>query len=137
LHFLKLRVDAHAQWEIQEYGRVMAGMLKKVAPFSYEAWIDYDVCGARLSRMELDALRRLVEVTDGGVAARQVKSLDEPTLAELGLSKREIGEFRAKLSVAQPPDFELDLSSALSGETFAARFAQAVPKLDKPPQDGD
>jgi thymidylate synthase (FAD) len=37
LHFLTLRVDAHAQWEIQEYGRVMAGMLKRVAPLSYEA----------------------------------------------------------------------------------------------------
>ena len=60
LHFLKLRVDSHAQWEIQEYGRVMAGMLKRVAPLSYEAWIDYDVCGARVSRMELDALRKLV-----------------------------------------------------------------------------
>ena len=24
----------------------MAGMLKRVAPLSYEAWIDYDVCGA-------------------------------------------------------------------------------------------
>ncbi|MEO5768704.1 MAG: FAD-dependent thymidylate synthase, partial [Polyangia bacterium] len=51
LHFLTLRVDGHAQWEIQEFGRVMAGMLKRVAPLSYEAWIDYDVCGAPLSRM--------------------------------------------------------------------------------------
>ena len=55
LHFLTLRVDAHAQWEIQEYGRVMAGMLKRVAPLSYEAWIDYDVCGAHLSRAELES----------------------------------------------------------------------------------
>ena len=65
LHFLTLRVDTHAQWEIQEFGRVMAGMLKRVAPLSYEAWIDYDVCGAPLSRMELDALRACVEVKDG------------------------------------------------------------------------
>jgi thymidylate synthase (FAD) len=43
LHFLTLRVDAHAQWEIQEFGRVMAGMLKRVAPLKYEDWIDYDV----------------------------------------------------------------------------------------------
>src|SRR4029450_6713162 len=49
LHFLTLRVDPRAQWEIQEYGKVMAGMLKRVAPLSYEAWIDYDVRGARLS----------------------------------------------------------------------------------------
>src|SRR5882724_7730032 len=70
LHFLKLRVDHHAQWEIQEYGRVMAGMLKRVAPLSYEAWIDYDVCGNRVSRMDLDALRRLVKV-DGEVLRAQ------------------------------------------------------------------
>ena len=137
LHFLKLRVDAHAQWEIQEYGRVMAGMLKKVAPLSYEAWIDYDVCGARLSRMELEALRRLVEVSEAGVGARQVQGLDVRALSDLGLSKREITEFILKLSPAEPPDFELDPSRALSGETFAARFAEAVPKLDKPPEDGD
>ena len=58
LHFLTLRVDAHAQWEIQEFGRVMAGMLKRVAPLSYEAWIDYDVCGTHLSRGELDVAAR-------------------------------------------------------------------------------
>src|SRR4029078_501258 len=62
LHFLKLRVDRHAQWEIQEYGRVLAGMLKRVAPHSYEAWIDYDVCGAHVSRAELSAIRALVGV---------------------------------------------------------------------------
>ena len=32
----------------------MAGMLKRVAPLSYEAWIDYDVCGTQLSRAEMD-----------------------------------------------------------------------------------
>ena len=70
LHFLTLRVDTHAQWEIQEYGRVMAGMLKRVAPLSYEAWIDYDVCGAHVSRAELDALRALVKVESDGLGGR-------------------------------------------------------------------
>ena len=69
LHFLTLRVDTHAQWEIQEYGRVMAGMLKQVAPLSYEAWIDYDVCGTHLSRAELESLRALVKVEGDGLAA--------------------------------------------------------------------
>src|SRR5262249_18189251 len=59
LHFLTLRVDPHAQWEIQAFGQVMAGMLKRVAPLSYEAWIDYDVRGTHLSRMDLEALRAL------------------------------------------------------------------------------
>ncbi len=133
LHFLKLRVDSHAQWEIQEYGRVMAGMLKRVAPLSYEAWIDYDVCGTRMSRMELDALRRLVDAGEDSVAARNGGSLDSGALKELGLSKREVRELVEKLGPGERPDFELDVSKARSAEEFAERFARAVPNVDKPP----
>jgi thymidylate synthase (FAD) len=133
LHFLKLRVDQHAQWEIQEYGRVMAGMLKRVAPLSYEAWIDYDVCGDRLSRMELDALRKLVAGEGETLRARDGARLDFAALAECGLAKREAAELLAKLAAKRVPDFELDLSKASSAEVFAERFAQAVPKVDKTP----
>ncbi len=133
LHFLKLRVDSHAQWEIQEYGRVMAGMLKRVAPLSYEAWIDYDVCGDRVSRMELDTLRKLVSAEGDGLRARDGVTLDAAALAEGGLAKREAAELLAKLQPKPVPDFELDLSKASSAEVFAERFAQAVPKVDKKP----
>jgi thymidylate synthase (FAD) len=134
LHFLKLRVDAHAQWEIQEFGRVMAGMLKRVAPHSYEAWIDYDVCGARLSRMELDALRKLVRLGEGTLEPRQgATALGVAELEGAGLAKREIRELFDKLASTEVPDFELDLSTAQSAESFAERFAQAVPKVDKAP----
>jgi thymidylate synthase (FAD) len=135
LHFLKLRVDAHAQWEIQEYGRVMAGMLKRVAPLSYEAFIDYDVCGARLSRMELEALRRLVAVEGDGLKAKPNAAVEAPELETLGLSKREARELFDKLAASEAPDFELDLGKALPAEQFAARFAAAVPKVDKPPSE--
>ncbi len=70
LHFLTLRVDPHAQWEIQEFGRVMAAMVRRVAPLSYEAWIDYQVAGERLSRGEMAALSKLVAVEEDGIAAR-------------------------------------------------------------------
>jgi thymidylate synthase (FAD) len=133
LHFLKLRVDRHAQWEIQEYGRVMAGMLKRVAPLSYEAWIDYDVCGARLSRMELDALRKLIGVEGETLRATNGVSLAGADLDALGLAKREARELFEKLASGSVPDFELDLSKARKAEEFAARFADAVPKVDKPP----
>ena len=133
LHFLKLRVDSHAQWEIQEYGRVMAGMLKRVAPLSYEAWIDYDVCGDRMSRMELDTLRRLISAEGDGLSARSGVTLDAAALAENGLAKREAAELLLKLQPKAVPDFELDLSKASSAEVFAERFAQAVPKVDKKP----
>jgi thymidylate synthase (FAD) len=133
MHFLKLRVDHHAQWEIQEFGRVMAGMLKRVAPLSYEAWIDYDVCGNRVSRMDLDALRRLVKVEGEVLRARVGASLDAAALAEVGLAKREAAELLQKLEPRSVPDFELDLSRASSAEVFAERFAKAVPKVDKKP----
>ena len=134
LHFLKLRVDPHAQWEIQAYGRVMAGMLERVAPHSYEAWIDYDVCGARMSRMELDALRGLVRASSDGLqASGTAVSLSE--LTERGLSKREVEELIEKLTAQPVPSFSLDLSQAEPPEAFAERMARAVPKVDKTPAD--
>ena len=96
-------MDAHAQWEIQEYGRVMAGMLKRVAPLSYEAWIDYDVCGAHVSRAELEAMRALVGVDGDGLAAARAARLDRAALAGRGLAKREIDELLAKLAPAAAP----------------------------------
>ena len=136
LHFLTLRVDSHAQWEIQEFGRVMAGMLKRVAPLSYEAWIDYDVCGGHVSRMELEALRLLVAPDGQGGVKATAGGLDRGELAANGLSAREADELLAKLSPAAVPDFELDISQARSAEHFARRFADAVPRADKPPADG-
>ena len=136
LHFLTLRVDAHAQWEIQEYGRVMAGMLKRVAPLSYEAWIDYDVCGAHVTRAELSAIRALIgDEGDGERIGLQGKGarLDRAALETHGMAKREVDELLAKLApTAAPPDFELDVSSARSAEHFAERFAAAVPSGEKP-----
>ncbi len=132
LHFLTLRVDAHAQWEIQEYGRVMAGMLKRVAPLSYEAWIDYDVCGAHVSRAELSAIRALIGVEGDGLQGKGAR-LDRAALEAHGLAKREVDELLAKLAPAPaPPDFELDVASARSAEHFAERFASAVPSGEKP-----
>ena len=108
LHFLTLRVDAHAQWEIQEFGRVMAGMLKRVAPLSYEAWIDYDVCGTHVSRGELESLRALVKVENDGLTSVSGR-LDRAALGERNLSKREIDELFAKLAPSPAvPDFNLD-----------------------------
>jgi thymidylate synthase (FAD) len=129
LHFLSLRADPHAQWEIQEFARVMAGMVKRVAPLSFEAWMDYDLGGASLSRGELDALARLLEPEgEEGVSARKgAAGLGKAELTELGLSAREIQEFRSKLQPAPRPDFELDLARMRTAEEVAAEMEQAVP----------
>jgi len=127
LHFLRLRVDAHAQWEIREYGRVMAGMLERVAPLSYEAWVDYEVLGSRLTGAERAALSRLLTIGDDGVSARSGVSLDGDALKELGMSAREVREFLEKVGAPERPDFGLDLSRMRTAEDMAAHADAAVP----------
>ena len=132
LHFLALRCDPHAQYEIRAYARVMAGMLKRVAPLSFEAWVDYEHRGAHLSHGELEALRRLVQVEAGALAARPGGRVAAEELAALGLSKREAEELLAKLGPAPAAeDFDLDLSKARSAENFARLMEAAVPRVDR------
>lgn len=128
LHFLTLRVDPHAQWEIQEYGRKIAGMVKRVAPLSYQAWIDYQVMGARLSRGELEALSRLVEADEDGVVARPGASASNDELAALDLSPREVRELKTKLQPRPTPDFDLDVSTM---EDAAAMRASTMRDAEK------
>lgn len=132
LHFLRLRVDAHAQWEIQEYGKVIAGMVRCVVPISYEAWIDYEVCGARMSRMELDALRQLVVVSeDGTLRVRPGTQLNRQQLLALGLGSREINELFEKLLPTQVPSYEVNSGQGESPEVFEQRAAAAVPGCNR------
>ncbi len=135
MHFLKLRVDPHAQLEIRRYGEVMAGMMQRVAPLSYEAWLDYDVDGARLSRMEREALARLVEVGPEGLRVREGATLDAAALTALGLAPREQRELAEKLELRPPSRFELRLSDARPASAFEERFAAAVPKAERAPRD--
>jgi thymidylate synthase (FAD) len=131
LHFLTLRVDSHAQWEIQQFGKVMAGMLKRVAPLAYEAWIDYDVCGVHLSRMELDALRWLVGVEADELVAKDGRNFGKPSLLNRGLGHSEsmelLARFQGDISVRDVPDFDLNLAQAKDAAYFEAQAAAAVP----------
>jgi len=56
LHFISLRSDPHAQYEIRVYSDAMAESVKKVAPFAWEAYQDYVVNGMRFSRIEQNLL---------------------------------------------------------------------------------
>jgi thymidylate synthase (FAD) len=133
LHFLTLRVDPHAQYEIRAYAEVIAGMMERVAPLSYEAWLDYDLGGRPLSRGERRALARLLEANGEGVAARGDVRLGKADLEQMGLSGREIREFTAKLSPPLEAGFELDLSRMRSAEEVEAEMAKAVPAIEPRP----
>ena len=131
LHFLTLRVDEHAQYEIRAFAQVMAGMVKRVAPLTYEAWIDYDLCGAPFSRAEREALARLIAAGDGGIETLGDQRMGTDELEGLGLSTREIDEFRAKLRPGPVPDFELDLATMRPAAEVEAEMQAAVPQAER------
>ena len=58
LHFLALRCDSHAQWEIRVFADAMLERIKPIVPWTIEAWEDYhDHRGAiRLTKLEVDAM---------------------------------------------------------------------------------
>lgn len=127
LHFLSLRVDPRAQWEIRQFAQVIAAMVKRVAPISYEAWVDYDLESRPLTRAERDVLSRLVAAEDGGLAAREGATVSTEQMKEAGLSPREVRELAEKLEAPRRPDFELDLSAMRSADEVAEKMYQAVP----------
>jgi thymidylate synthase (FAD) len=86
-HFLRLRMDPHAQMEIKVYADIMGMMTEKVCPLAYEAFMDYGFNSAYFSGTELSILKEYLENFD----------LDVDQLHEKGLSKREARELLAKM----------------------------------------
>lgn len=60
LHFLALRMDSHAQWEIRQYANVIADMTRTVAPAAYKSFENHVLNGARFSGEELEVLRGIM-----------------------------------------------------------------------------
>ncbi len=59
-HFLGLRLDSHAQWEIRAYSQIMASIVKKVCPVAYEAFEDFVLNSTSFSRKERRAVAELL-----------------------------------------------------------------------------
>jgi thymidylate synthase (FAD) len=57
LHFLSLRMDAHAQQEIRDYATAMFALIQPIVPIAAEAFLDYQLGSMHLSRIEIDALK--------------------------------------------------------------------------------
>jgi len=84
LNFLSLRADSHAQYEIRAYADVMIQSLKKWAPITYEAFLDY-----RVGAMELSA--------KGKSIVKKMINGDNCKFEDSGLSKREWNELMESL----------------------------------------
>ncbi|HRS02363.1 MAG TPA: FAD-dependent thymidylate synthase [Bacteroidota bacterium] len=84
-HFLKLRMDTHAQYEIRAYADIIAEIIKQILPISYEAFEDYELNAIRFSKNELEVLADLIDkakltniqASDYGFTKSEWKELEE------------------------------------------------------------
>ena len=56
-HFLSLRMDPHAQLEIQVFARAMYELMKPIVPVSCEAFEDYRLDAMHLTKLEIESVR--------------------------------------------------------------------------------
>jgi thymidylate synthase (FAD) len=100
-HFLRLRMDAHAQYEIRAYAQVMFDIAKTVAPMACGSFEDHLVGGVRFSAKELELLRGiLTQYQAGQPEEHQGTSFDQALLSqalEAGFSQRDGERFVAKI----------------------------------------
>lgn len=59
-HFLGLRLDSHAQYEIRVYGEALATCAKAVAPIAWAAFEEYNLFAIKFSQEEAAQLRLLL-----------------------------------------------------------------------------
>ena len=57
-HFIRLRADPHAQYEIRVYADVLAAIVRDWVPFAWAAFEDFRMGGVSLSAKGVEVLRR-------------------------------------------------------------------------------
>lgn len=102
LHFLKLRLDKHAQYEIRVFAEAVFKLIQPVVPIATEAFTDYIFDGQtyanyQISRFELGELRDLLTYLYD-----LIPNIDKGIINSMkskGASKREIDEFLDKFQI--------------------------------------
>jgi thymidylate synthase (FAD) len=80
MHFLSLRADPHAQYEIRAYAEVILDTAKRWVPMTYDAFLEYRMNAATISATGIAVIRRLLageEVTQvqSGLSPREWREL--------------------------------------------------------------
>lgn len=87
-HFLRLRIDSHAQYEIRVFAEAIAELVKPFVPHAWEAFEDYVLNAHRMTAPELKVMKHLLG---------SMEFPSDEILAELGLKGREAVEFKDKM----------------------------------------
>ena len=102
LHFLALRMEAHAQQEIRDYARTIGeNIVRPLFPLVWEAFVDYSLESMFLTRLERELIARLAQRLAAAGRARATEedflAVQDPAWAELARC-RERDECREKIA---------------------------------------
>ena len=80
MHFLSLRADPHAQYEIRAYAEAVLGTLARWVPMTHAAFLEDGMCAATICATGLAVIRRLlsgeyVDRPSSGLSAREWREL--------------------------------------------------------------
>lgn len=76
-HFLRLRIDPHAQYEIRVYGEAMAQCARAVAPLAYEAFEEHVLNSVSFSRSECEALVAMLDGRSVNLEGRALVTFED------------------------------------------------------------
>jgi thymidylate synthase (FAD) len=108
LHYIRLRADSHAQWEIQEFARALGKFVQAQCPIAFEAFEDYMEHAVTLSRMDQVLLQDVIQHSNvNQLNFKQAYEMilnsfasKEEFIKSYRMSKREITEFEVKWQIA-------------------------------------
>ena len=72
-HFLALRLDGHAQYEIRAYAEVMLEIVRTVCPIATEAFENHKVGGKSFSRNEVEAIKAMINGDEVKLKGRELE----------------------------------------------------------------
>jgi thymidylate synthase (FAD) len=78
-HFLALRLDGHAQYEIRAYAEVMLDIVRAVCPIATEAFENHKIKGRSFSGREVEAIKAMLRGEEIDLTERE-KELFEAKL---------------------------------------------------------
>ena len=76
-HFLQLRLDSHAQYEIRVYAQTILEMVRLVCPMATEAFEEYKLGGKLFSRSELDAVKAMLKGEENPLKGRALELFEQ------------------------------------------------------------
>lgn len=82
MHFIRLRIDPHAQYEIRAYAEVLLEIVRRWVPLTHEAFLDYRLNGAAFSNNALGVIRKIIKgegvsLDDSGLTASEWRTLQD------------------------------------------------------------